>query len=65
MGEDGGRGEQGEGIEHVGSEDVPEAADCSGPSLEVGDRAVASLPIGLDIAIHVEGVDMMEEGPVL
>ena len=65
MGEDRRRREWGEGVKHVGSENVPEVADCSRPGVEVGDHAVAGLSIGLDIVVHVEGVDVVEEGSVL
>ncbi len=65
MGEDRGRGERGESVKHVGGKHVSEAVDCSRPGLEVGYCAVASLPISLDVVIHIEGVDVVEEGPVL
>jgi len=65
VGEDRGRGERRKGVEHVRGEDIPEAADCRRPGLAVGDGAVASLPVGLDVAVHVEGIDVVEEGPVL
>ena len=65
MGEDRRRREQGEGVEHVEGEDVSKAAEHSGPGLKVCEGAVTSLPIGLDIAVYVEGIDMVKEGAIL
>jgi len=65
VGENRGGREQGEGIEHVGGEDVSEASDHTRPGLEVHDGAVGSLPVGLDIAVDIEGIYVMEEGAIL
>jgi len=65
VGEDRRGREQGEGIEHVGGEDIPKAVERSGPGLKVCEGAVASLPIGLDVAIYVEGIYVVEEGAII
>ena len=65
MGENRGRGEWGEGVQHIEGEDVMKAADSTSPGVIVGEGAVAGLPIGLDEVVDVEGIDMVEEGAVL
>jgi len=62
---DGGGREWGEGIVHVGGENVSKVVDSSSPGVMVGEGAIASLPISLDKAIDVQGVDMVEEGAIL
>ena len=52
MRENGGRWEWGEGIEHIGGEDVTEV-DSSSPGVVVCDGAVVSWPISLVEAVDV------------
>jgi len=55
----------GEGIVHIGDEDVTEAAHGSRPGLEVCEGAVTSLPIGLYKSVDVKGIYVVEEGAIL
>ncbi len=65
MGEDRREWEWGEEVEHIGSEDVSEAADGTRLGLKVCEGAVTCLSIGLDIVIDVEGIYVVEEGAIL
>ncbi len=62
--EDRGGWERGEGIKYIGGEDVGEAANSSSPGLKVGKGAIAGLSIGLDEAVDIHGVNVVEEGPI-
>jgi len=50
---------------HIGGENVSKVVDSSSLGVMVGEGAIASLPISLDKAIDVQGVDMVEEGAIL
>ena len=65
MRENGGRWEWEEGSVHIGGEDVTKVVDGSSLGIVVGEGAVIGLPIGLDEAVDVQSVDVVEEGPIL
>ncbi len=64
MREDRGRWEWREGVMHIGGKDITEVANSSRLGLKVCDGAVTCLPISLDEAVDVQGIDIMEEGPI-
>ena len=65
LGENGGGQEWGEGIVHVGGEEIMEAVHHTRPSLKVGQGAVISLSTSLDEVVNVQGIYVVEEGAIL
>jgi len=64
VGEDRGRWEQREGVDYIGRKDIAKAAKGARLRLKVCEGAVTCLPIGLDEAVDVEPVNMVEEGTI-
>ncbi len=50
---------------HVWSKDILEAVDGARLGVEVCEGAVVGLPISLDKAVDVKGIDIVEEGTIL